>query len=704
MDYYWRKSLGHGAVTSKFRVTSLRQPMDVHDETQLEDASTHHPSNCNRCYRLKKKCSRERQGCVACKRHGVPCVYTNRPNKRRRREEPMSPPLSEGLAGVPGAAAGQSTGAGVRTDAPGAPRSSTAANGGETGAASSCASVNAGANAGASAGAGANAGANAGVGAQSPVSASPATTNPAPDRRPHGPTNRPTAQTPSIPRAHSTTPPEGSSRQTSLEAIPPRPASARADPLDHTDRTAEFEFVEPHPAPVQVPDPAPSKLSVSSLLSDEPRRAPHRHVCKQVKQQTVSPVSAATQVREEFTSLGPVADANLPMVWFMNYSENFGHTYPFLDLDAVAATVRQLDFRGESIVPLEVYVVLAIGSITFDARTAQDPGATFDTYFSRTTIEHMIEVVNLAVVSRDDPDAAAIMRLLLLLAIYSVVELDDARLWIYVGLLARTALQLGLYRPSSPFWARVWWSVFNLDTQLSLLRQCPPGLVDARFVTLKLPITDKLYPSENLDMVNKEIERHQLQADAILPVMYPGSTVDAQALHQRLVAWRDITLHNISREASNVEDAQAMVNVDFYYLAIEIARMSGTDTLAHTLAFLSNSFRLALREETDKPQVKQSLSLFWYKKLFKVIDYFSASFSAMASQSLHRVDLSVKLTEYMSNLSVMVNLLKYLQMNHDAMEPHLASLGASLAALNSKLTGLNVMTNEGFETFKQITI
>ena len=155
MDYYYRRLFGNGAVASKFRLdvsSSVKlRPLDVRDGGKspasdlsikggddvvsqgsqpgsessarsynspestrnitttipaltariqqnlpqtirpIESADTHHSNNCNRCYRLKKKCLREYPKCSNCLKSGSDCEYVDRSTKRRRRASPIIP-------------------------------------------------------------------------------------------------------------------------------------------------------------------------------------------------------------------------------------------------------------------------------------------------------------------------------------------------------------------------------------------------------------------------------------------------------------------------------------------------------------------------------------------------------------------------------------------------------------------------------------
>lgn len=451
----------------------------------------------------------------------------------------------------------------------------------------------------------------------------------------------------------------------------------------------EFRFVDPEPVVRTLAPVRSLKLSVSLLISPDVRHS--SQVSSQIKLKVMNP--SANSVQEEFANLAPVEDVDLPLVWLMNYWENFGSTYPFVDYDNVRKSLGDIDFATELIIPFEVYLMMAIGAITYDARTQGK--LTFNGHFSKETIETMIEVLDL------DDTKEGTFRVLLLLAIYAVVLLNEHLLWNLVGILCRSALKHDLYRPILPMYDRIWWSIYNLDCQLLVLLAHPPGLVDRRFIQQR-PLREKMWPGEDLERINQEISRHRLLADLLVPMLVPGTEVNPSELSQRLERWRQFTTACIHRQATNVEDATAMVNVDYYYMCTEIDQLSLLELLQFPLHFLLNLFRLALRDdELDKHQVKQLLLMFWYRKFFKVIDYFLLLLTRLAASNINRVDLSVKLTEYVLNLQVMTNLLKYLQENEDEMAPKLTKIVEKLTTINAKILTINVMTPEGLAALRQ---
>lgn len=106
MDEYYRKLMGNGTVASKFRLDSKtttdkcsrsgplpvsEAPNTVAGPASTDASSSHHNSNCVRCYKLKKKCSRQYPLCDYCLRSGTACEYVERRRKRQKLEEPLWP-------------------------------------------------------------------------------------------------------------------------------------------------------------------------------------------------------------------------------------------------------------------------------------------------------------------------------------------------------------------------------------------------------------------------------------------------------------------------------------------------------------------------------------------------------------------------------------------------------------------------------------
>lgn len=638
----WRRTLGNGAVTGRFRLdpvlprnkTTSSKPREAwNDRILFETPNTHYYNSCERCYRLKRKCLRELPECASCIKTKMLCVYVDRSQKRRKRDdkEPTS-------------------GAGDTVESKDA-------------------------------------------------------------------TNIAKEDTQSTPKeANQSETPAGSSDSSlanaSEDSAPPQSPNV---PTTSDERAVEFRFVEPHPQSIShqhstlndnsraSPRARNSRLSVSLLISTDDRQSKN-HVCRQIKRQVMKPLLQSS-IREEFTTLAAIEDIELPKVWLMNYWENFGHTYPFVNLDEAREQLLKIDFQSELIIPFDIYLILAIGSITYDSRTLLegDDKLSFEKYFSLDTIELMVEFLNLGMASPDHPSTIDNLRILLLLAVYAVVLLNETQLWNWVGILCRSVLRLGLYRSLLTFFNRVWWSVYNLDKQTLVLMNSPSGLLDPKFVNQKFPIEVRLWPDEDLDMVNQEIARHQLLGDLLLPMLVPEVPADTNEFSLRLELWRKGATACIHRRATNVEYATAMVNIDYYYMCTEIDQLSPLELLQFTLHFLLNLFRLAIREESlAKHQIKQLLLLFWYLKFFKVVDNFLTLLRQLVALDLNRVDLGVKLTEYVLILLVMLNLLKYMVENHDIMEARLAKLVTQLTEVNAKILIINVMTTEGMAALRSL--
>lgn len=633
--------MGNGAVTGRFRVNPVlsrstssgsKSNNAFKERLLIERPDTHHHNSCERCYRLKKKCLREKPECATCAKMKMSCEYVDRSHKRRKRED---------KGATPGGGGAES-------------KEVNNASGGEV---------------------------NAEI-------------------------NEPKQSEPN--RGSS----DLSLANASEDSAPP-PSPKVSGTADET--AVEFRFVEPHLQTVSNTPVAPrdnvrafegarnSRLSVSLLISPDDRQLKN-HVCRQIKRQVMKPVQLSS-IREEFTTLAALGDIELPKVWLMNYWENFGHTYPFVNLDEAREQLSKIDFQSELIVPFDLYLILAIGSITYDSRTLLegDEKLSFEKHFSQDTIELMVEFLNLGMASLEHPSTVDNLRILLLLAVYAVVLLNETQLWNWVGILCRSVLRLGLYRSLLIFFNRVWWSVYNLDKQTLVLMNSPSGLLDSKFVNQKYPIVERLWPDEDLDMVNQEIARHQFLDDLLLPMLVPGVPVDTTELSHRLELWRKGATACIHRRATNVEYATAMVNIDYYYMCTEIDQLSPLELLQFTLHFLLNLFRLAIREESlAKYQIKQLLLLFWYLKFFKVVDNFLNLLRRLVALDLNRVDLGVKLTEYVLILLVMMNLLKYMLENHDIMESRLADLVSQLTEVNAKILIINVMTSEGMAALRSL--
>lgn len=225
-----------------------------------------------------------------------------------------------------------------------------------------------------------------------------------------------------------------------------------------------------------------------------------------------------------------------------------------------------------------------------------------------------------------------------------------------------------------------------------------------------MPLSTSFADDESGDIIIKNIHLHRLQHRILdLKLRESDDAAAVKQLSQDLESWRvstSLVIHNTYSNDTNFQDYISLVNLNYYYLLIELDQLSASESFQFTLQFLSNSFTLLISEptSTSKPQVLLSVnSLFWYTKLFNVIKYNISSLHELLSlicnnrinENHSPSDLTLKLADFNSNLQLMLNLLKYLSQNRLKLHPLVGKVNTcieSLASLNLKLLHFNVFS------------
>ncbi|CAK7910257.1 hypothetical protein CAAN1_13S03950 [[Candida] anglica] len=731
MEYYYRKSMGNGAETSKFRLnvpppiqsnqsnlrsaaendtdrkatsqqtiqpltsrsSSIRSPDSVkssisdaastdgtsisspvsatNDATTttnnnnnngtatvvsksnpVESPETHHTNNCNRCYRLKKKCSREYPKCANCTKTRRECVYVSRSNKRRKRvkvgeNETVLGDLNKPLAKTKDLTppSDQAEPEFIHIVAGTSGDSKTSENEEKKAVANSLVSIS------------------------SLLSNEHTNTIEGGDRF------REKRQFPTL-------------------LPPPRRDFFNTNNNNNNNNTSVaygngggFSSYRPNPATSFI-----DKLVVKSLHSSSNKED-------------------NSSGQEEFLTMRAIADEDIPVRLALNYFHNYETICPFIDQEQFMKTIKLIDFTKETIVNLDVYLLLSVGSLIHDKNTNSN---LFKTYFSEKIVESIIDIVEF-----NNIDS---LKLLLLLTIYSLHSYKEDLCWELLGVLTRHVIRQGLYKPSNKpdqeqsgtsshfdLKERVFWSVYNLDKTLSLLIDRPSQMPQEAFITLKLPIIKANCESEHtIEIFNQEI-RYSKLLDRLLTLKLSEEksnlVTQVKDLSSNIEKWR-VCISRVIHSSQYVspEDYISLINLKYYYFLIELDQLSSSESFQFTLQFLSNSFSLLISDNdvssnTDKPSksgIEFSLcTSFWYSQLFKVVQCSLESLSSVVESEvdLQKIETSLKLSEFNSNLQLMVNLFKYLMKQNRQFGGHNTQLEGIICVYTAQLStlGMNMM-------------
>lgn len=579
------------------------------EKTPIEFPSTHHSSNCIRCYRLKKKCSRTYPRCSNCIKSGSTCEYVNRQQKRKlhqaskETESPVEEKKTQILRIVSENPAGKEK---------------------------------------------------ADVVAHKLVSISSLLAN----------------------------------EEKQEEGRSQNEQRASEEKSERFDQITVSQNIDVLNVKHQAEREASKGRKMASLLNNKSWPIDH----------------SQTDTKDDFVTIKTIENEELPMAFITTYFQNYEHIYPFIDREKFVTNFKKIDFKNEAIINLDVYLLMCIGCLIHDSSNHQKY---FQEYFNDKIIESIINILHFNNLEKDINLES--IDLLLLICIYGLNLFNVELCWAAVGILDRLVVRLEYYKPQtahSTLKERYFWSIYNIDKELSLLLEKPSQLPHDDFISLPFPLTDKLNLSEESDnfiqLVNSQISLHKLHDEVLTLKLNTKSKVSPEKLKQLssdLEKWRvttSLAIHTEFSGSPHLQESIGFVSFNYYYLLIELDQISSTESFQFTLQFLSCSFSLLLsttsKDSENKIKVKISLHLlFWYKKLFKVIGY--------NLDSLHKIvgepNSSLKVSEFNANLQLMTNLLRYL--SHSDTKPQVYSELLALAV--TLLDGISVkLVNYGADT------
>lgn len=409
-----------------------------------------------------------------------------------------------------------------------------------------------------------------------------------------------------------------------------------------------------------------------------------------------SDVGSRQQLHDQFLVVRAIEDVSLPLAFVYTFFANYEWKYPFLSLTLFLEKFKDLTFTNDIFVNMDVYLVMAVGCILYDSSNNTQH---YQDFFSDKLIESIVDVISYDIRSEEDLHTA---HLLILLCIWAINVSNGNLVWNVVGFLNRLLIFLTDFtgKNNQCMRKRCFWSIFNLDKELSLLLDKPSQFMPTQIIKVQATFEDTLHDGEReslAPLMKQSVEIHLLQDMMIslklgLLEKLPEMLTEYSS---NLDKWRVATLlliHTEYAELPLLQNFIGLVNLDYYYLLIELDQLSSTESFQFTLQFLSNSFSLLLNElSVKKGVVGTSLySLFWFNKFFKVVDFNLKSLLRILE--LSKAELTTVLAEFSSNLQLIINLLKFLINSTLRPEQYLDKLNgcvAKLTLLNSKLLGFN---------------
>lgn len=403
-----------------------------------------------------------------------------------------------------------------------------------------------------------------------------------------------------------------------------------------------------------------SHISVPSLLSngtESPklgaRRLSHRAlIAKRSALRALIP-STPMNLREEYITMDSVPEEKAH-TFANSFFVNYGTKYPFISQTRFFSWFSRINFDQEAIVNLDGYLVMAIGLLIHDSNTKSN---TFSTFFSEKIIESIVDIIDFDMSQSLDLEN---VRLLLLLGIYSLHMYHSDLCWSIVGALDRIAVQLDLYKTQDVLSQRLFWSIYNFDKELSILRNKPSQIPSDEFISLSFPLTASLHgqPDNNLDVINQEISYYKLVDRLVCHKLAISLKESLKDLARDLEKWRISTskiIHTRYCDSPMLQHYVSQVNMKYYYLFVEMDQVSESHLSQFTLQFLLNSFTLLISENNKNCGLSLH-NLFWYQLLFRVIKCTLDSLQRI----LESTDPASEFADFNNNLQLIVNIVKFL--------------------------------------------
>lgn len=404
---------------------------------------------------------------------------------------------------------------------------------------------------------------------------------------------------------------------------------------------------------------------------------------------------------DELLVVKAILDLSLPSSFMHTFIGNYEWKYPFLPLLNIIKRFKTLSFNNETLVNLDIYLALAIGCSIYDSNHNTQH---FKAYFSDSLIESINDIVSYDFVPEEDVETTDI---LILLSIYAINVSNTSLIWSILGYLNRLIIYMADFSDpnSKKLRQRLFWSVFNLDKELSLLLNKPSQFVPWQVIKVSRDFESSLQEGELVhlaSLMTSAVELHRLQ-DRMLSFSLGLEETNKDALTKYssdLESWRVSILLLIHTEYADLlllQNFIGLINLDYYFLLIELDQLLSTESFQFTLQFLSNSFSLLLSEQSEKKGVVGTSmhSLFWYLKFFKVVEYKLSSLQRVLSSDVSKTELNSRLNEFNSNVQLILNLINFL-MNNGAgprrFVGQLKTYSSYLTSVNGMLMSFNPLS------------
>lgn len=419
------------------------------------------------------------------------------------------------------------------------------------------------------------------------------------------------------------------------------------------------------------------------------------------------PHSQSTNLREELIIVSPIEEP-LPMNFVLSYFSNYEILYPIINKTAFLDSFKGLELNEESMVNLDVYLVMCIGCLIYDVNNKTEH---FKKHFNDSVVHSVMDVLSFTKNElNDDNENLENLKILILLVIYASCTFNYEFCWSLVGVIDRLIVELNYFKPVCSrlnFQQRIFWSAFNLDVELSMSLGRYSLLPSPQLVSLPLP-SERFHDGEPLELIREEIIYYTYQARLLhLSYLDKPDHSELSTLRRDLDEWHVSVILTVYASYSNdplLQDYSCIVNLKYNFLTVMIELSSSASWSQFTLQYLSNSFFLMVQEppHSDKARILPGISnLFWFNSFTRVAYYCVASFvdylnananlESEQSTSLLRAN-NFRYNDFATNLQLMVNLLSHLstfEVKSVTVEHRIDTFLQTLTFLRQKLMNSN---------------
>lgn len=378
--------------------------------------------------------------------------------------------------------------------------------------------------------------------------------------------------------------------------------------------------------------------------------------------------------QDDYVNLKSIDDSSLPATFVDNFFFNYSFIYPILKKEDIVKEIEACDFSAEVLINLKLYLILSIGCLITDSISN---ASNFSSIFNESIIESMIDSINF---NEFDIDS---MNLMILLIIYYINKKNFLITWNLIGITNRLIIKFDIFRLKNPSEQikNMFIAIYNIDKDVSFILNKPSQFLQDEYCGLMTSENDLISKFNELYKLENKINCFKLTSEMSKSTLSQPKSDTLKKLSNEIENWRvSISgLLHINFNSQNLQEFTTLINLNYFYLCIELDELSDLKSSQFILQFLSQFFALVL-SDNHKTNIGLSMkNLVHFEKLIQVIKY-----------NLNNLE-SYKSFGYIENFQLIINLLKYF--NNQAGQANLKSLIDLCINFNDQLRDYNENIN-----------